>query len=63
LAGGLAAYQWTNYISNNSKARVWTAPDSGIFIDVPDYNKKNFLIRNQFINLMKFSNAEVETPV
>ena len=37
-AGGLAAYHWANYLTDNlpSSAKLWVIPDSGIFLDVVD---------------------------
>lgn len=36
-AGGLAAYIWSEYITNFAKnlnvKDIWTIPDSGIFLD------------------------------
>lgn len=32
-AGGMGAYQWSNYVYENSKkAKVYSIPDSGLFI-------------------------------
>ena len=32
-AGGMAVYQWSNYVYNNAKgAKVYSIPDSGFFI-------------------------------
>ena len=63
-AGGLAAFTWTNYIASKApKAKVYSVPDSGIFLDKPNVRTNVSNYRNQFINLMKISNAEVNTPV
>jgi hypothetical protein len=32
-AGGMAVYQWSNYVLDNTKkAKVYSIPDSGMFI-------------------------------
>lgn len=43
-AGGMAVYQWSNYLYENAKkAKVYSIPDSGFFITTyysPIVNKK-----------------------
>ena len=37
-AGGLAVFLWTEYVNKRAKsAQVFGVPDSGIFLDSPDY--------------------------
>jgi O-palmitoleoyl-L-serine hydrolase len=63
-AGGLATFSWTNYIADHvpKGANVWSAPDSGIFLDSPNFLTQEHRYRMQFQNFMKFSNAEVDPP-
>ena len=44
-AGGLAAFTWTNYIEKNSKANVFSAPDSGIFLDAANVRTTTHVYR------------------
>lgn len=62
-AGGLAAFHWGEYVKKNAKAQVWTVPDAGVFLDSLNVKTKTFAYRDEFINLMKLSNAEVDPPV
>lgn len=41
-AGGLATFLWTNYIASRADktAKVWSIPDSGIFLDRPTFTSK-----------------------
>ena len=40
-AGGLAAFTWTNYIADRVKVgKVWSLPDSGIFLDTVNVRTK-----------------------
>jgi hypothetical protein len=63
-AGGLAAFTWTNYIADRVKVgKVWSLPDSGIFLDTINVRTKTQTYREGFINLMKLSNEEIDSPV
>jgi hypothetical protein len=53
----LATYHWTNWLADHVKGKVWSAPDSGIFLDVINVNSKQYNYRNQFINFMQISNV------
>jgi O-palmitoleoyl-L-serine hydrolase len=62
-AGGLATFLWTNYIAARAPtAKVWSLPDSGIFLDSMDYASKQHSYRALFQNFMKISNEEVDPP-
>lgn len=41
-AGGLATFLWSNYIADRAPkgAKVWSIPDSGIFLDSTNYKTK-----------------------
>lgn len=62
-AGGLAAFHWADYVKKNAKGQVWSVPDSGVFLDSVNVKTMKNAYRDQFINLMKLSNAEVDPPV
>ena len=48
-AGGLAAFLWGNYVQEKAKnAKVWTAPDSGIFLDAKNVQSKQYSYRDGF---------------
>lgn len=53
-AGGMGAYQWSNYVHQNTKkARVLSMPDSGFFITnylSPIVNQK--VLSNEITNLL-----------
>lgn len=57
-AGGLATFIWSDYIASRAPkgAYVWSAPDSGIFLDEVNYNTKAFSYRELFQNFMSISN-------
>lgn len=56
-AGGLATYLWTNYIADMAKnAKVWSLPDSGIFLDSINIRTKQPSYKIGFMNVMKLSN-------
>jgi hypothetical protein len=62
-AGGLAAFTWVDYVRNRSVSKnVYAAPDSGIFLDSPNFNSKQHEYRNMFMNLFKLSNTESNPP-
>lgn len=62
-AGGLATFLWTNYIASRAPAaKVWSLPDSGIFLDSMNYANKQHSYRGLFQNFMKISNDEVDPP-
>lgn len=62
-AGGLAAFLWTNYVKDHAKvAKVWSAPDSGIFIDYPNALTQTYFYRTEFEMLFKLSNVETDPP-
>ena len=62
-AGGLAAFLWTNYVKDNAKvAKVWSAPDSGIFLDYTNVQTKDHFYRTEFEMLFKLSNVETDPP-
>jgi hypothetical protein len=57
-AGGLATFLWTNYIADNAKqAKVWSAPDCGIFLDSMNVQTGQNSYRMIFENFMKLSNV------
>ena len=57
-AGGLAALQWTNYIADRVKVgKVWSLPDSGIFLDAVNIQTKTKTFRESLINLWSISNV------
>lgn len=62
-AGGLAAFHWGYQIRQLSKGKVWTVPDSGIFLDAMNVKTNTYAYREMFINLMKLSNADLDPPV
>jgi hypothetical protein len=63
-AGGLATYLWTNYVVDKAKnAKVWSLPDSGIFLDSINKNTKLHSYKIGFQNVMKLSNVEIDPPV
>lgn len=62
-AGGLAAFHWTEYVRQNARGKVWGVPDSGVFLDSANVKSGKNEYRDQFINLMKLSNADVDPPV
>jgi hypothetical protein len=39
-AGGLATYHWSNWLADHSKGKVWSVPDSGLFLDVVNIYSK-----------------------
>lgn len=63
-AGGLAATMWTNYLADRVKSgKVYSIVDAGVFYDSPNIVTKTNLYRENFINLMRISNAEISPPV
>lgn len=52
-AGGLAAYYWVDYIRENSIGNVFGIPDSGIFLDVRNFETGNFDYRSRIMNVAK----------
>ena len=64
-AGGLATFSWTTHISNKAPktAKIWSVPDSGIFLDQGNYLSKQHNYRTIIQNFMKLSNSEVDPPV
>lgn len=63
-AGGLATFLWTNYISDRASAqKVWSVPDSGIFLDAKNVVTNDYSYRLGFYNLFKLSNTETNPPV
>lgn len=63
-AGGLATFLWTNYIAERApkNAKVWSLPDSGIFLDSPNYASHLYNYRTGFQNFMKLANEEIDPP-
>lgn len=63
-AGGLATFLWTNYITDKapSEARIWSVPDSGIFLDSGNYLNKQHNYRTIIQNFMSISNEVVDPP-
>jgi hypothetical protein len=57
-AGGLATFLWSNYIASRAPktAKVWSLPDSGIFLDSASFTSKQNSYRMGFQNFMKISN-------
>jgi hypothetical protein len=51
-AGGLATFLWTNYIAKRvpKGAKVWSLPDSGIFLDSTNFNTKTNAYKLQIQN-------------
>lgn len=49
-AGGLATFLWTNYIADRApkNSKVWSLPDSGIFLDSTHYTIKQNTYRMLF---------------
>jgi len=63
-AGGLATFLWTNYVVDKAKnAKVWSLPDSGLFLDSINKNTKSSSYKIWLQNLMKLSNVEIDPPV
>ncbi len=63
-AGGLATFLWTNYVVDKAKnAKVWSLPDSGLFLDSINKNTKLPSYKIWLQNLMKLSNVEIDPPV
>ena len=63
-AGGLATFSWTNYIADRAQktAKVWSIPDSGIFLDQANYMSQEHRYRMLIQNFMAISNEEVDPP-
>ena len=63
-AGGLATFLWTNYIADRApkNAKVWSLPDSGIFLDSPNFASHLYNYRAGFQNFMKLANEEIDPP-
>ena len=63
-AGGLATFLWSNYITDRAPkdAKVWSVPDSGIFLDSGNYISQQHNYRTQFVNFMAIVNVEVDPP-
>lgn len=57
-AGGLATFLWSDYIASRAPkgAYVWSAPDSGIFLDSVNVRTQTNAYRQQFQNFMSISN-------
>lgn len=62
-AGGLAAFIWTNYIAGKAKGKVYSVPDSGIFLDAANIRNGQNIYRNELANLMAIANVETGVPV
>jgi len=64
-AGGLATYNWVNYIKTllRPDAKIVAAPDSGLFLDYVNASTNRTDYRNSFINFMQLSNKEVDPIV
>jgi len=58
-AGGLATYLWTNYVLDkaNKNAKVWSLPDSGIFLDSINIKTNQPSYKIGFQNIIKLSNV------
>lgn len=58
-AGGLATFLWSNYIADRSQktAKVWSLPDSGIFLDSTNFKSKTNSYRALFQNFMSIANV------
>lgn len=63
-AGGLATFLWTNYIVDRlpKTTKVWSLPDSGIFLDSMNFATKQNSYKLLFQNFMKLSNEEIDPP-
>lgn len=63
-AGGLATYLWANYINDLAPktAKVWAIPDSGIFLDSPNYNNKQPAYKDLLLSFMKIANEDTNPP-
>lgn len=63
-AGGMATYQWSNYIVENAKgAKVLAVPDSGFFItDYYSEIAQQKIIRNAGTNLLNLINNQEFLP-
>jgi hypothetical protein len=59
-AGGMASYQWSNYVLDNSKrAKVYSIPDSGLFITnfySPIVDQK--VVAEKILNLLKLVSTD-----
>jgi hypothetical protein len=59
-AGGMAVYQWSNYVLDNAKkAKVYSIPDSGLFITdyfSPIVGEK--VVAEKILNLLKLVTTE-----
>lgn len=57
-AGGLATFLWSNYIASRAPktAKVWSLPDSGIFLNSMNFQTKTPTYKLQFLNFMRLSN-------
>jgi hypothetical protein len=57
-AGGLAAFLWADYVKDRAKTKkVFSAPDSGIFLDSAVFGTVEHLYSTQFENIFKLSNT------
>lgn len=63
-AGGMATYEWSNYLMDHTKkAKVLGIPDSGFFItDYYSEIAQEKLIRTRAINLLNLVNSKEEMP-
>lgn len=63
-AGGMATYQWSNYLVQHSKkAQVYALPDSGFFItDYYSEIAQEKLIRTRAINLLTLVSSKEDFP-
>ena len=63
-AGGLAMFEWSNYISDRTAegTKVRAVPDSGIFLDSGNYISQQHTYRSHIKNFMSIANIEVDPP-
>lgn len=61
-AGGLATYNWANYLRSilPQNIKMLALPDSGLFVDYPNVNTGNNDYRTKFQNFMLLANQEVD---
>lgn len=58
-AGGMATYEWTNYLMQNTKkAKVYGIPDSGFFVtDYFSQIAQQKVLRDRAYNLLNLVNS------
>lgn len=57
-AGGLAAFTWTNYVRERVKVgKVWSLPDSGIFLDAANVTSGRHDYKASFKVLVNLVNS------